>query len=43
MRMRALYDVGFDIAKTGRPWSNSPPGIGALGGEESRGISGDRD
>ena len=43
VRMRALYDVGFDIAKTGRPWSNSPPGIGALGGEESRGISGDRD
>lgn len=29
VQMRALYDLGLDSAKAGRPWSNAPPGFDA--------------
>lgn len=29
VRMRALYDVGFDMARAGRPWMTAPPGLDA--------------
>ncbi len=35
VRMRALYDVGFEIAKAGRPWSAAPPGLGARAADEA--------
>ncbi|HRP29416.1 MAG TPA: patatin-like phospholipase family protein [Burkholderiaceae bacterium] len=41
VRMRALYDVGFDIAKAGRPWSTAPPGLGALSEQGKVDTSGD--
>lgn len=35
--MRALYDVGYDLAQNGYPWEKSPPAL-SLPGDESQGL-----